>query len=260
MASLGEGWKIQSRVISALMIRELATRFGRENIGFLWVMFEPLLFASLVAILWRFTIGAEEHGISVVAFVVTGYIPLVMFRQSVSRSVGLFVANGSLLYHRQIKIHDFIFTRFCVEFIGHMMAYLFIATILWRLGFFPWPHDMSYFMLGWMYYAIFTLSLCFILAPLSELSPILEKLVPVTTYMMIPFSGSFNMVAWLHPQVRDIMIWSPPVNAMEIMRYGIFGDAVRPYYNFYVVPLVSMGCFAIGLVLCRRVRRELVVE
>ena len=32
------------------MIRELVTRFGRENIGFLWMMVEPLLFASSSAL------------------------------------------------------------------------------------------------------------------------------------------------------------------------------------------------------------------
>ena len=53
MASLRQGWDIQKRVIGALMLRELTTRFGRENIGFLWIMVEPLLFAVLVGILWR---------------------------------------------------------------------------------------------------------------------------------------------------------------------------------------------------------------
>jgi len=38
MRSLREGWRIQARVIGALMIRELNTRFGRDNIGFLWIM------------------------------------------------------------------------------------------------------------------------------------------------------------------------------------------------------------------------------
>ena len=54
MSSLAAGWRIQHRVIGALMIRELVTRFGRENIGFLWMMVEPLLFAGLVGILWRY--------------------------------------------------------------------------------------------------------------------------------------------------------------------------------------------------------------
>ena len=35
MSSFAQGWRIQRRVVGALMIRELVTRFGRENIGFL---------------------------------------------------------------------------------------------------------------------------------------------------------------------------------------------------------------------------------
>jgi capsular polysaccharide transport system permease protein len=77
---------------------------------------------------------------------------------------------------------------------------------------------------------------------------------------MIPFSGTFNMAAWLSPSVRDYMLWSPPVNAMEMMRYGLFGDAVTPYYSVTLPIAISMVLIVIGLALCRRVRRLLVVE
>ncbi|MCR9180875.1 MAG: capsule biosynthesis protein, partial [Erythrobacteraceae bacterium] len=74
------------------MLRELTTRFGRENIGFLWIMVEPLLFALLVGALWRAMKGPLEYGVDIVAFVVTGYIPLVLFRSTISRSVSSFTA------------------------------------------------------------------------------------------------------------------------------------------------------------------------
>ena len=60
VSSFAAGWRIQRRVIGALMIRELVTRFGRENIGFLWMMVEPLLFAGLVGIMWRYMKGPED--------------------------------------------------------------------------------------------------------------------------------------------------------------------------------------------------------
>ena len=87
MSTFAAGWRIQRRVIGALIIRELVTRFGRENIGFLWVMVEPLLFASLVGILWRYMKGPEMHGVSVVAFVASGYIGLTLFRESLDPRV-----------------------------------------------------------------------------------------------------------------------------------------------------------------------------
>ena len=260
LSKLRVGWRIQRRVITALMIRELHTRFGRENIGFLWIMVEPLLFAGLVAFAWRLMKGPAEHGVDVVTFVISGYIPLTLFRHSITRCISLFVANGSLMYHRQIRITDFILTRFMIEMIGGMMAYLFIGLVLNAFGLFPVPSDMGIFVAGWLIYSLFTLALCFIIAPLSEMSALLEKFVPVTTYIMIPFSGTFNMASWVPEGVREVLLWSPWVNAMEMMRYGIYGDLVTPYYSFGFPIAASIICLVFGLALCRYVRKHLVVE
>ena len=260
MATIADGWRIQIRVIQALTIRELYTRFGRDNIGFLWMLIEPMLFPALVAALWYYMKGPVEHGISVIAYVVTGYIPLTLFRQGVGRSSGVFSANGSLMYHRQIKLLDFILVRFVIEVIGSMMAFLVIAGILFYFEIFPVPAYPEYLLAGWGLYCLFTFSICLILAPLSEVSDVLEKFLPVTTYLMIPFSGTFNQVSWLSPEIREVLLWSPFVNAMEMMRFGIFGRDVEPYYDPWYPIWASMACMVLGLAFCRRVRRNLVVE
>jgi capsular polysaccharide transport system permease protein len=260
MSSLAAGWRIQRRVIGALMIRELVTRFGRENIGFLWMMVEPLLFAVFVGLIWRLVKGPEEHGISVFAFVATGYIPLTLFRHGATRSIRVFYVNSSLMYHRQIKILDFVFVRVLIEVIGASMAYLFIALALGALGEFPWPADIGAFLFGWFLYSLFVFSLCLVLAPLSEMSDVLEKILPVTTYIQIPASGAFNMVAWLTPSAQAALHYSPFVQAMELMRYGIFGEQVNAKWDVTVPIVASMAFMLVGLILCRRIRRHLVVE
>lgn len=259
VSRIKHGWRIQMRVIHALMIRELHTRFGRENIGFLWIMVEPLLFAALVAVIWRFMKGPEDHGVSVIAFVVTGYLPLTLFRHCVSRSLALFVANSSLLYHRQIHILDFVLVRFLIEVLGSMMAFLLIASILILFDEFPLPADVGMMLWGWALYCLFTLSLCFLIAPLSEMSEVLEKFIPVTTYIMIPFSGAFTMVSWLTPSMRPYLLWSPFVNAMEIMRGGIWGEKLTVHYNVWNPIVCAMVCMVIGLALCRHVRKTVAV-
>src|SRR5690348_7065979 len=260
MASLASGWRTQRRVIQALLLRELVTRFGRENIGFLWVMVEPLLFAVLVGIAWRFMHGPEEHGVSVIAFVATGYIPITLFRHVLGRSIRVFSVNGSLLYHRQIKILDLLLVRFVIEFIGSMMAYLFIGIVLIIFGEFPIPADFSKVFLGWALYSWFTLSIVLVLAPLSDRSEVLEKLVPVTVYVMIPVSGTFSMVSWLTPDAQQAVLYSPFVHAMELMREGVFGPIIHAQYDISVPIGWSLVLTLLGLSLCRRVRRDLVVE
>jgi ABC-2 type transport system permease protein/capsular polysaccharide transport system permease protein len=41
--SLRHSFEIQRRVIGALLMREVITRFGRHNIGFLWLFVEPMI-------------------------------------------------------------------------------------------------------------------------------------------------------------------------------------------------------------------------
>jgi capsular polysaccharide transport system permease protein len=260
VSSFALGWRIQRRVIGALMIRELVTRFGRENIGFLWIMVEPLLFAGLVGLVWRFMKGPEEHGVSIIAFVASGYIPLTFFRHAVVRSIRVFSVNSSLMYHRQVKVLDFILVRVMIEAIGGMMAFIFISAVLIAIGEFPVPADLGEVIFGWFLYCLFTFSLCLVLAPLSEMSDVLEKFIPVTTYVMIPFSGTFNMVSWLTPEAQNVVWWSPFVHCMELMRYGIFGSRINAEWNVAVPLAASMILMLIGLAMCRRVRRELVVE
>lgn len=260
MPSLRKGWDIQKRVVGALMLRELTTRFGRENIGFLWIMVEPLLFAVLVGLLWRAMKGPLEYGVDIIAFVVSGYIPLVFFRSSISRAVSSFTANSGLMYHRQVTVFDIILVRFLIEFIGHMMAYVFIATVLFALGFFPFPYDMGFVILGWLYFSIFTFAITIIVAPLSEMSDVLEKVIPVTTYLMVPFSGAFYLVGALYPAAAAVVLYSPPVHGMEMMRYGLFGPSIDPQFD-YIYPLAfSLPCMVLGLLLCRIVRKRLIVE
>lgn len=260
MKSLAVGWRIQRRVVSALMMRELITRFGRENIGFLWMMAEPLAFAILVGVLWTFLKGPTEYGMSVVAFVASGYIPLVMFRSTISRATKAFSANSSLLYHRQVTILDLITVRFLVELIGSMMAYLMVGILLMLVGLFPVPANLGLLLFGFFLYGFFTFSVALILAPLSEVSDTLEKFMPVTVYLMVPFSGTFNLTSWLAPNVREVLLYSPPVTAMELQRYGIWGDKITPYYDVPYAIGVSLVLMLIGLAACHNVRKILIVE
>ena len=250
----------QAHVIRALMIRELTTRFGRDNIGFLWIMVEPLLFAGLVSIMWHYIHGPIEHGMGMTAFVITGYIPITLFRHGVSRSVAVFTANASLLYHRQVTILDFIIVRFLIELVGSMMAFVFIACVLIPFDQFPIPANIGLLISGWLIYAFFSFSLCLIIAPLSEMSEVIEKFVPVTTYIMIPFSGLFMMADWLTPTMREYYLWSPFVHGMEMIRKGIWGDVVVAHYEPLYPISLSIFFMLLGLALCRRVRQHLTIE
>ena len=74
---------IQRRVILALLMREIITRFGRRNLGVLWLVAEPMMFTMFVAALWTAIARpsrARADGSS--ASRCTGYSSVLMWRNS----------------------------------------------------------------------------------------------------------------------------------------------------------------------------------
>lgn len=71
--TLRESLGIQRWVILALLMREVLTRFGRHNIGFMWLFVEPMLFTLGVTALWTATKSVHGSDLPIVAFAITGY-------------------------------------------------------------------------------------------------------------------------------------------------------------------------------------------
>ena len=251
---------LQFRVVGALLMREIHTRYGRENIGHLWVIGEPMLFCIGVAIMWTAIRPAHEHGVPITAFVITGYLPLTMWRHCVSRSVKAFEANGSLLFHRQVTPLDIIVSRCILEIVGAIIAGVVVSAIAMLLGYMDLPADIGWIFLGILYHAVFCLACAMILAPLSEMSSILEKFVGAFTYLMIPFSGAFAMVDWVPPAFQRILYWSPPVHTSELIRKGQFGSAVHPHYDLVYLTYICAALILIGASLTLRSRKHILVQ
>jgi capsular polysaccharide transport system permease protein len=70
--SLLRSLAIQWRIIQALMMRELITRFGRENVGILWLFGEPMIFTLAVTTLWTATGMHRGSAMPIEAIAISG--------------------------------------------------------------------------------------------------------------------------------------------------------------------------------------------
>lgn len=251
---------LQGRVIIALLLRELHTRFGRENIGFLWMIGEPALFCGGVTVMWTLVRPAHEHGLPVTAFVVSGYVPLTMWRHCLFRAVKAFEANGSLLFHRQVTPLDIIMARVILEITGTLMAALLVMIGAIILGFMEPPREYGILYLGLLLHIGFCLASALLVAALSELSDLVEKSVQVIAYLAIPFSGAFTMADWLPPKYRGWLLWSPSVQNIEMIRQGQFGHGVHAHFDIGYDVSMTVILLLLGLALVLSVRRHIEVQ
>ena len=132
----------QARIIGALMMRELATRFGRQGLGFAWLIGEPLVFCVGVILLWTLTKPAYEHGVRIAPFIMTGYMCLLLIRNQIGLSMGALQANIGLMHHRQIAILQLFLARNVLEVMGATCAFIVVYAALMALRQIGPPYDL----------------------------------------------------------------------------------------------------------------------
>lgn len=221
----------QCRVIGALIMRELHTRYGRENVGYLWLIGEPMMLAGVMALLHH--TGHNEYGSDVKAlpFTVLGYTTFIQFRGIVNRSEGTIEGNAPLLYHRMVTIFDVATARALLEWCGVFMTYVVLMTLLCATGLTEPPArplelmeaEIAMFWLSW--------SQSLIIIGASHENRLVERLVHPYSYFMIPLSGAFFQVEWLPEPYRSMIQWLPMPHIFELARYGQFHSANLRYYD-----------------------------
>lgn len=248
------------RIIWALLLRELGTRYGRQNIGFLWVVAEPLLFCAGVIGLWTMIKPPYEHGIRIVPFVVTGYMPIILVRHMITQALNCVRANGGLLYHRQITILHLFLARLVLEFIGVSMAFVVVVLVLWLLGLTEPPQDLMLLYGGWALLAWISAGLAMVLGALAQIVEVIERFVALFTYVLVPLSGTFYMVDWVAAPYRKMLLYLPFIHPVEMIRGGFFGNEVHSYFDVGYASLWAGALTLAGLLLLRFVRDRVEVE
>lgn len=255
---LRESLKVQGRVIGALLIRETLTRYGRHNIGFLWLFVEPMLFTLGVTALWTAIKSVHGSDLPIVAFALTGYSSVLLWRNMPGRCIGALMANSNLLYHRNIKALDIYAARVLLEFGGATISFFTLAVVFISIGWLEPPEDFLTVAAGWLIIAWFGAGLAITLGALSYLNELVDKFWHPASYLMFPLSGAGFIVAALPEFAQEIVLWVPMVHGIEMVRDGYFGSQARAIYDLsYVIP-VNMVMITVALLLTRYVSKRLV--
>lgn len=227
-------FRARCRVVGALLLREIHTRFGRDNLGYIWLFIEPAMLGLGVAV-WKSMAGGDSHmpgDMNKFAFFIIGYIVFYLFRTLVNRAASAIEANAQLFYHSKVTAEAVMMARSALDTAAVMVC---VAVFSVVIGLFEghWPANplqmaAAVLMMFGLAHGLATL----ILSTTAMGVHLVDRLVHPFTYLMLPFSGMFFMVWWLPGPYQEVVLWVPLVHVMEFMREGQFGLGVP--YNYSV--------------------------
>ncbi|MBI1216322.1 MAG: ABC transporter permease [Alphaproteobacteria bacterium] len=255
--SLRRSMAIQGRVLGALLLREVITRYGRHNIGLLWLFLEPMLYTLVVTAIWYFVKLNMLNNIPIVAFAVTGFSALALWRNTSSRSMTAVIVNSSLTYHRNVQVLDLVLSRGLLELVGATVSFALLTIVACLTGVMEWPADIILLLQGWLLLGWFGMALGFIMCAMSERFEAFERIWQAVQYPIQMASGIFFMVDWLPTHAQEAVLWVPMVHGMEMIRHGYFGNAVATYESPMYLIVVNMVMTLVGLMMLEDTSRKL---
>lgn len=258
VSEIRQSWAIQRRVVWALVLREMLTRYGRHNIGFLWLFVEPMLFTLGVTALWTFVKAGHVSSLPIVAFGLTGYSSVLLWRNMPARCISAIQPNLALFYHRQVKVIDVYFARLTLEAMGATISFVLLSLLFISIEWMAPPEDILKVFIAWLLLAWFGAALAIFLGALAYDNELIEKIWHPASYLMFPLSGAAFIVDAMPKPAQDLLLYIPMIHGVELLREGYFGSAITAHYNIAYLMGCSAALTLLGLVQVRAVARRLV--
>jgi capsular polysaccharide transport system permease protein len=196
------------------------------------------------------SMGGLEHkpgGAGVVPMAVTGYAFIQLWRHIVSHSNHAIRHNNHLLYHQQVKILDILLATGILETIGTVSAFLIAYIPLSLFGMLYPIHDPLLLFGGFAFTGWLAFAVGLNITAISALNEAASRLVQPVLYITLPFTGLVFMVSWLPGQYQSLILWSPLVNCIEMIRAGIFPSYMTTYFSASYLTIVCVVLTAMGI-------------
>ena len=246
-----ESLVLQARVVHALMMREVITRYGRHNIGFFWLFCEPGMFCVGVICIKVFLHESTGRYLPAAAFAMTGYSTVLLWRNCGNKCSLAITPNLSLLYHRNVRVLDVILSRVILEISGCCMSFTLMMLVMCFWGVINPPENVAVMIAGYAMTAWFAFSLAIFVCAATELSEVFDRFWHPLTYFMLPICGLGYMVDWLPLRYQWLAMTVPMVNGVEMLRDGYFGKAVRTHYSAPYLACWNLALMFVGLTLLK---------
>ncbi len=248
------------RAIVALMLREMATSYGRSPGGYLWAVLEPAAGIALLSLVFTAMFNTPPLGISFPMFYATGMLPFIMFSDVQGKVASSLLYSKQLLAYPTVTYLDAILARFLLN----IMTQILVAYLIFSFCIMAFETrvtlDLVVIIQAFSLAALLGLGIGTLNAYLFIRFPIAQRAWSILMRPMFLVSCIFMLFETLPHPYKDWLWYNPLVHVIGLMRRGFYGTYDATYASPLFVIAVSLVCMAAGLLLLRRQYQDLLTR
>lgn len=236
-----------TRVILALVLREMSSTYGRSPGGYLWAILEPAGVIMVLSFGFSLLMRTPSLGHSFVLFYASAYLVFSHFRtieKVVSKAI---VFSRPLLLYPSVTWLDAIIARLILNLLTSLLnMILLFAGILYFTGSgnvlnFP-PIILAVILASLLGAGIGTMN-----CMLSGLIPVWINIWRIATRPLMIASAVLFIYEDLPSAAGDVLWWNPLIHITGMFRSGVYPYYHPQYISALYVLIVAVVTLAIGL-------------
>lgn len=251
---------VEVRVISALVLREARTRFGKSRLGYTWALLEPISYVLSIAALFMMGGRSPSIGSSFAEFLLTGIVPFMAFRDTTNRLTGAISANRSLLMFPIVRNTDVIAGRASLEILTQAFLVMILFAGFAAVGLAGMPDDLLGFLKGFGALILLGLGVGTMSAVGSIVVPNWDALFGMVMRVLFFTSGAFFALDQMPTTIARYLAWNPVIHGVEWVRAGYFLSYKATHLDREYILVWGVVTLTLGLLWERAARRRIATE
>ncbi|MFL4469290.1 ABC transporter permease [Tateyamaria armeniaca] len=245
------------RAVSALILREVSTTYGRSPGGYLWAVLEPAAGIALLTLIFSAGFRSPPLGTNFALFYAAGILPFLMY-SDVSGKIGQTVQfSRALLAYPRVTFVDALLARFLLNTLTQLVVHGLVLGFIIVMQRPDTAFDASKIALAYM----MLLSLAFGVGTLNSFLtlayPVWQTAWAVVNRPLFLISCIFFNFEVVPQPYSDVLWFNPLVHVVGVMRDGFY-PFYQPTFISVMYPIaVGGGMALVGLFLLNRFHRDI---
>lgn len=251
---------VNIRVIVALMMREMSTRYGRSAGGYVWALLEPVGMIAILSLAFGLVMRTPSIGDSFPLFFATGFIAFHFYTELSQFSAGAVNMNKPLMTYPRVTPMDAIIARALLQFVTLVVvgAVIFGGIIL--IEDIRTSYDFAAIVKAMLLASLLGLGIGATNAVIFAYVPTYQNVYRILTRPLFLVSGVFFTYEELPRGLQDVIWWNPLIHAVGLMRSGFYPVYDAAYVSELYIGGVGFVFTTLGLFLVYSNKNHLIEQ
>ena len=249
-----------ARAIFALMLREMASTYGRSPGGYLWAVGDPVAGVILLTLAFSLAFEAPPLGSNFPLFYATGFLPFMAYTELTMKIGQAIRYSRPLLTYPTVTFVDAILSRLFLNLLTELAVFVIVFGGIVLLFGLRLDADPIRLLHALAMLTVLVLGLGTFNCYMFGAFPVWERIWGILNRPMFFLSGVFFVVDSLPRGFRDLILLNPLTHVIAEMRAGLYPTYDARYISPLYVYAVGLTFLFIGMLLLYRHHRFLINE